>query len=127
MDCPSVVESSVLTDAVSPSRATRKNGGSTVGSELPVQKVYGTRFSPVQKISTWYKSTFRPFRDPRHDGFSKTRKDKFLFCVSRRTWDQKNAIFTGKTQILNYKRDGRGWEEVRYDCGGMGVEAARRV
>ncbi len=34
---------------------------------------------------------------------------------------------TRKTQILNWKRDGRGWEEVRYDCGGVGVASARRV
>ncbi len=81
----------------------------------------------VQKISTWYKSTFRRFRDPRRDGFSKTRKVQFLFSVSRRTWDHKNEIFAGVAQILNCKRDGRGWEEGRYVCDGVGVEAGRRV
>ena len=50
--------------------------------QLPVQKVNVVRFSPVQKISVWCKSTFRPFRDPHHDGFSKTRMVQFLFCVS---------------------------------------------
>jgi hypothetical protein len=44
---------------------------------LPAQKVYEVRFCPVQKVCTWYKSTFRRFRDPRHDGFSKTRKVPF--------------------------------------------------
>ena len=55
--------------------------------------------------------------------------ERFSFCLpcTRRTWDQENAIFAGKTQILNCKRDGRGWEEARYCCGGVNVAESRRV
>ncbi len=62
----------------------------------------------------------------------------FVVFVTHPCWileNSKGSVFiyrfstpgTRKTQILNWKRDGRGWEEVRYDCGGVGVASTRRV
>ena len=76
------------------------------GTKVPVQKVYEARFGPVQKISTRYKSTFNRLHDARQAGIPKWRKVYFLLTVSMSDGHQENAIFTGKTHLLN-RQEGR--------------------
>jgi hypothetical protein len=60
--------------------------------KLPVQKLYEPRFGLVQRISTWYKSTFRRFRDP--SMLDSRKLERFSFYLPFfDTWDQENTDF----------------------------------
>jgi hypothetical protein len=73
--------------------------------------VRGEVSSRTQKISTWYKSTFRRFRDP--SMLDSWKLERFSFYLP---FPDVPVPGTRNCEILNCKRDERGWEEVRYVC-----------